>query len=69
MQAHNLSNNDYLEFDPGTTPEYAVAYGYFASNNMTSQFFAMNQDGDTSWKSKLIYGEKSVSMGDWAAII
>ena len=74
--AMNLATGDKLIFDEGTTPEYAVAYGYCGEKNLMSWFFTSVQDAAKQklatplWREKLnfTYGERTVACGDWAAL-
>lgn len=76
-QAQNLATGETKDFDALTAPEYAVAYGYYEERNMLSWFFdsvhdaAANMQPVPTWmeQAPIIYGARSVSCGDWAALL
>jgi hypothetical protein len=72
MKTFNLANDQEYTFDDATTPEWAVAYGYCSEHNLMSALFASAQDGcleEFFAKLPTIRGKKSISCGDWAALI
>ena len=71
MKSVNLSTLEELSFDKSTTPLWAVCYGYCQDNNLMSALFAAAQDMKFerfAEKLPVVYGEKTVSVGDWTAI-
>ena len=69
MKAFNLSSDTTMDFSKDTSPEYAVAYGYYAEIKLSSWFLTKIIEEDDCWKENLIYGNRTVSMGNWCAFI
>jgi len=70
MKAFNLHTNQEIHFDASTTPEWAVAYGYCAENNLMSALFKSAQDKKFPEFLKTLpttRGQVSIACGDWAA--
>ena len=71
MYAFNLSTCEEIHFFKGVSPDYMVAYAWYDEHNRLNEFFAMNQDAENGsrpkWKNQLIFGKRTVAMGDWCA--
>jgi len=76
ITAWNLSNNQELGFvgdSPLICPEWAVVYSYAQETNQLSKAFQIIQDYPDRLAEKLcehfpiVYGQRSVGCGDWAA--
>jgi hypothetical protein len=69
MNVFNLSNNSEMEFLHDNA-EQAVCYAFAEEKNMLSLFFSMVQNGiPLNEKFNVVRGSRSISCGDWAALI
>lgn len=72
MKAINLSTLEEFSFDEGTTPLWAVCYAHCQENNLMSALCAATQNMKFEQFAEtlpVIYGEKTVSVGGWTAIL
>ena len=72
MKTMNLSTLELFEFDENTTALWAACYGYCQENNLMWALCAAAQDMKLDKFAEtlpVIYGEKTVSVGDWIAIL
>lgn len=72
MKSVNLSTLEEFSFDESTTPLWAACYGYCQENNLMWALCAAAQDMKFKQFAEtlpVIYGEKTVSVGDWTAIL
>ena len=72
MKSVNLSTLEEFSFDESTTALWAACYGYCQENNLMSALCAAAQDMKFEKFAEtlpVIYGEKTVSVGDWTAIL
>lgn len=71
IRVYNLATSDpkpEFEFFPHVTPEWAVCYAYASEKNLTSLLFSSRTKGKKLSKHfPLVYGEHSVSCGDYVA--
>jgi len=71
MKTINLSTLEEFSFDESTTPLWAACYGYCQENNLMWALCAAAQDKKLEQFAEtlpVVYGEKTVSVGDWTAI-
>ena len=68
----NLATGEEMAFlvpeSVGNPHEYAVAYGHFTNNSLTSWFFDKIREKKEDWKKGLVRGNKTVAMGDWCSV-